>query len=108
MAGSYDYRLVTLSMVIAVMASYTALDLGGRVTSARGWARLCWLVGGGATMGLAIWSMHDVGMLAFRLPVPVRDHWPTALQRSRAQLRALTARLQSVREEERVSSNVPS
>jgi len=79
MAGSYDYRLVALSMVIAVMASYTALDLGGRVTSARGWARLCWLVGGGATMGLGIWSMHYVGMLAFRLPVPVRYHWPTAL-----------------------------
>ena len=30
-------------------------------------------------MGIGIWSMHYVGMLAFRLPVPVQYDWPTAL-----------------------------
>ena len=30
-------------------------------------------------MGLGIWSMHYVGMLAFVLPVPVLYHWPTVL-----------------------------
>ncbi len=30
LAGSYDYRLVALSVLIAVMASYAALDLAGR------------------------------------------------------------------------------
>jgi NO-binding membrane sensor protein with MHYT domain len=30
-------------------------------------------------MGLGIWSMHYVGMLAFRLPVPVLYDWPTVL-----------------------------
>ena len=30
-------------------------------------------------MGLGIWSMHYVGMLAFSLPVPVLYDWPTVL-----------------------------
>jgi PAS domain S-box-containing protein len=79
MVGSYDYRLVALSVVIAVLASYAALDLAGRVTSARGGARSLWLGGGATAMGMGIWSMHYVGMLAFRLPVPVQYDWPTVL-----------------------------
>jgi two-component system sensor histidine kinase/response regulator len=77
--GSYDYRLVVLSVVISVLASYAALDLAGRVTSARGGARTLWLSGGAMAMGIGIWSMHYVGMLAFRLPVPVQYDWPTVL-----------------------------
>ena len=77
--GSYDYRLVVLSVLIAVLASYSALDLTGRVTAARGVARAVWLTGGAVAMGLGIWSMHYVGMLAFRLPVPVQYDWPTVL-----------------------------
>jgi two-component system, sensor histidine kinase and response regulator len=77
--GSYDYGLVTVSVLIAVMASYAALDLAGRVTSSRGWARGVWLSGGALAMGIGIWSMHYVGMLAFRLPVPVEYDWPTVL-----------------------------
>jgi two-component system sensor histidine kinase/response regulator len=79
LAGSYDYRLVALSVVIAILASYAALDLAGRVTSARGGVRRIWLSGGAAAMGIGIWSMHYVGMLAFRLPVAVRYDWPTVL-----------------------------
>src|SRR6266404_2711372 len=74
--GSYDYRLVALSVVIAVMASYAALDLAGRVTYAKGRTRTVWLGGGATAMGIGIWSMHYVGMLAFRLPMPVLYDWP--------------------------------
>src|ERR1700733_9789890 len=79
MVGSYDYGLVVLSVSIAVLASYAALDLSGRVTFAHGRARLLWLSGGSLAMGIGIWSMHYIGMLAFRLPVPVRYDWPTVL-----------------------------
>ena len=79
MVGSYDYWLVALSVLIAVLASYSALDFAGRVTAARGVARMVWLTGGAVAMGLGIWSMHYVGMLAFRLPVPVQYDWPTVL-----------------------------
>jgi len=77
MVGFYDYRLVALSVAIAILASYTALDLGGRVTASRGWVRLLWLAGGATSMGVGIWSLHFVAMLAFTLPVPVEYDWPT-------------------------------
>jgi diguanylate cyclase (GGDEF)-like protein/PAS domain S-box-containing protein len=79
MNGSFDHRLVVLSVVLSICASYAALDLGGRVTSARGWVRAIWLGCGAGAMGLGIWSMHYVGMLAFTLPMPVSYHVPTVL-----------------------------
>jgi PAS domain S-box-containing protein len=79
LVGSYDYRTVALSVLIATSASYAALDLGGRVTAVRGWTRSAWLAGGAAAMGFGIWSMHFTGMLAFTLPVPVSYDWPTVL-----------------------------
>jgi NO-binding membrane sensor protein with MHYT domain/nitrogen-specific signal transduction histidine kinase/CheY-like chemotaxis protein len=68
--GSYSPLVVALSVLIAILASYTALDLAGRVSAARGRDYLGWLAGGAIAMGVGIWSMHFVGMLAFRLPVP--------------------------------------
>jgi NO-binding membrane sensor protein with MHYT domain len=79
MTGSYDYGEVARSIVIAVAASYAALDLVGCVTAARGRVRLAWLGGGAIAMGIGIWEMHFKGMLAFHLPVPVEYHWPTVL-----------------------------
>src|SRR5258705_2774793 len=77
--GSYNYALVALSVLIAMFASYVALDLAGRVTAADGWTRVVWLLGGAGAMGTGIWSMHYIGMLAFILPIPVAYHWPTVL-----------------------------
>jgi two-component system sensor histidine kinase/response regulator len=77
--GFYDLRLVAVSVLIAVLAAYAALDLAGRVTSARGIARFTWLSGGALAMGMGIWSMHYMGMEAFRLPVPVQYDWPTVV-----------------------------
>src|SRR5437588_8392027 len=79
MIGFYDSHLLMLSVVIAICASYAALDLAGRTTAASGRIRLAWLAGGAAAMGLGIWSMHYIGMLAFSLPVPVSYDWPTVL-----------------------------
>ncbi len=77
--GSYNYALVALSVLIAMFASYAALDLAGRVTAAGGWTRALWLLGGAGAMGTGIWAMHYIGMLAFILPIPVAYHWPTVL-----------------------------
>jgi PAS domain S-box-containing protein len=77
--SSYDYRLVALSVLIAMCASYSALDLGGRTAASHGRARLAWLIGGATAMGVGIWSMHYIGMLAFNLPVLVLYDWPTVL-----------------------------
>src|SRR5260370_35455098 len=64
MTGSYDYRLVTLSVVMAVGAAYAALDLAGRTTASRGRGRLLWLAGDAAGLGLGICSMHSLGRMA--------------------------------------------
>lgn len=69
--STYDLRLVALSIAVAVVASYTALDMAGRVTATQGNARLTWLLGGAAAMGVGIWAMHFIAMLAFSLPVPI-------------------------------------
>jgi len=69
--------MVALSLVIAISASYAALDVAGRASASRGKIRLAWLVCGAASMGLGIWSMHYIGMLAFTLPVAVYYHLPT-------------------------------
>jgi signal transduction histidine kinase len=71
MTPHYDLRLVAASIAIAIMASYVALDVTARLSAPRshpGWWWLC----GPIAMGVGIWSMHFVGMLAFHLPVPVR------------------------------------
>jgi len=77
LVGSYDYRLVLVSVLIAILAAYAALDLAGRVTASRGSLRAAWLSGGAFALGFGIWSMHYVGMEAFRLPVRVLYDWPT-------------------------------
>ena len=77
--ATYDFRLVALSVVIAICASYVALDLAGRVNQARNNARVAWLIGGATAMGTGIWSMHYTGMLAYHLPIQVYYHIPTVL-----------------------------
>ena len=69
--GWYSPGLVILSILIASAASYTALELAARITAAGGRERLAWLAGGSVAMGVGIWSMHFVGMLAFHLPLPI-------------------------------------
>ncbi|WP_275760652.1 putative bifunctional diguanylate cyclase/phosphodiesterase [Ralstonia pseudosolanacearum] len=78
LAGSYHPLLVLFSLCVAILASYTALDMAGRIATARGHAAHWWLGGGACAMGLGIWSMHFVGMLAFSLPIPLGyDPWIT-------------------------------
>jgi len=77
--GQYSVPLVALSVVISIIAAYTALDLGARVTHSRGFTRFLWLSGGATAMGIGIWAMHYIGMLAFGLPIPVQYDWPTVL-----------------------------
>src|SRR6266705_1444530 len=68
--GTYDPYLVALSVLVACLASDTALDLGRHVEAARGLARRVWLVAAAIAMGGGIWSMHFIGMLAFVMPTP--------------------------------------
>ncbi len=66
--GTYDKTLVTMSIGIAVLASYTALDLAARMRASAGWMRRLWLGTAAVAMGGGIWAMHFVAMLAFSMP----------------------------------------
>lgn len=78
----YDYNMwvVGLSFLIAVLASYSALNLSGRIFRARGRNRLVWLLAGSCVMGCGVWSMHFVGMMAHHTHLEVSyDPWVTIL-----------------------------
>ncbi len=66
--GSYSPSLLAISLCVAILASYTALDLSGRISTAKGRAVYLWIAGGAIAMGIGVWSMHFIGMLALRLP----------------------------------------
>ena len=64
MSTHYDRHLVLLSVVLAMFASYVALDLARRVVRAEGGIAQAWLIGGSLAMGSGIWAMHFVAMMA--------------------------------------------
>jgi NO-binding membrane sensor protein with MHYT domain/two-component sensor histidine kinase len=72
MQASYNTWLVALSILVAMVVAYTALKLAARVAEeGRSGGRL-WLLGGAAAMGMGIWSMHFIGMLAYSVEIPLR------------------------------------
>ncbi|SFG89510.1 MHYT domain-containing protein [Methylobacterium gossipiicola] len=70
----YNPVLVALSIAIAMLSAYVALDLGSRVRDAAPGQRWAWVAGAAAAMGGGIWSMHFIGMLAFEMGLPVTYH----------------------------------
>ncbi|CAI8868076.1 MULTISPECIES: putative bifunctional diguanylate cyclase/phosphodiesterase [Pseudomonas] len=77
--GSYSPTLVIISLCVAILASYTALDLTGRIATAKGRAVHWWTAGGAFAMGVGVWSMHFIGMLAFKLPIDLGYDLPITL-----------------------------
>lgn len=67
-SGNYDFILVTLSLVVAIFASYAALLVSQYVATTTAIRRRLWITGGSLCLGTGIWAMHFVGMLAFTLP----------------------------------------
>jgi PAS domain S-box-containing protein len=68
-SGTHDFSLVALSILVAMVASFTALDLAARTNAAinrRGY--IAWLTAAAFAMGGGIWSMHFVAMLAHSMP----------------------------------------
>lgn len=66
---SYDVVLVVLSIVIAIIGSYTAVDLAGQIPVAQEQARKLWLTGGTLALGITIWAAHFIATLAYQLPI---------------------------------------
>jgi NO-binding membrane sensor protein with MHYT domain len=74
--GWYHLDRVALSVAIAILGSYTALEVAEHARVASGVRKALWVAGAGIVMGWSIWSMHFVAMLAFELPgIPVTYHF---------------------------------
>ena len=69
LVSSYNSLYVLFSFAIAILASYTSLNMAGRGIRTEGKVSALWLAGGSFAMGTGIWSMHFIGMLAFQLPI---------------------------------------
>lgn len=70
--GQYSAPLVVVSVLVAVLAAFASVshvDLI-RASGSRS-ARRLWHLIGAFAMGLGVWTMHFVGMVAFRLPMNV-------------------------------------
>jgi PAS domain S-box-containing protein len=74
--NSYSLALVILSVLVATVGAYVAVEIARRARAAERRRRFVWACGGALALGLGIWSMHFVGMLALQLPVLV---WYDAL-----------------------------
>ncbi|HEX5462510.1 MAG TPA: MHYT domain-containing protein [Steroidobacteraceae bacterium] len=72
MHATYNPWLVHLSVIVAILVSYTALRLTERVAGAERRAGVLWLLGGAVSMGIGIWSMHFIGMLSFSVAIRLR------------------------------------
>ncbi|MGV2805413.1 bifunctional diguanylate cyclase/phosphodiesterase, partial [Clostridium perfringens] len=72
MEGNYNLYIVGLSIAIAILASYSALNITSKISDANGKSKFFWLCGGAMVMGSGIWSMHFVGMLAMHMNMNVR------------------------------------
>ena len=71
MIVSYDPLLVLLSILVAIMGSFTGLLIMARRGVFTSASYKFKIVAGAATIGSSIWSMHFIAMLALGLPIPV-------------------------------------
>ena len=72
MGHSHELSLVILSIIVALVGSYVALDFSEQATVAEEeTGRFRWLFGGGTALGMTIWAMHFTAMLAFETKAPI-------------------------------------
>ena len=71
LSGHYSPGLVLLSYLPAAFAAYAALKLADRIIDAEiPRLRYIWMAIGAIVMGIGIWAMHFIGMLAYKMSMP--------------------------------------
>jgi diguanylate cyclase (GGDEF)-like protein/PAS domain S-box-containing protein len=63
---SYNLFIILFSVVIAILASYSAFDLYLRTVSVHGQIGGRQLISGAVALGIGIWCMHITGTLAYK------------------------------------------
>ena len=70
-SGQYSLGLVVVSVSVAILASYVAFAYSERYRTNQGYIQTIWLTIGSIVMGMGVWCMHFIGMMAYQLPLPV-------------------------------------
>ncbi len=68
---AYSPLLVTCSLAAAIMASFAALRLTSNLRFLSGAGRKARVTQAALALGVGIWSMHFIGMLAVELPISI-------------------------------------
>ncbi|HSX70907.1 MAG TPA: diguanylate cyclase, partial [Pseudomonas sp.] len=77
---SHSLELVVLSYLVACVAGYATLSFAERAGHAeRPAARRNWCAVGALSLGVGVWGMHFIAMLAFQAPVAIRYDLPTTV-----------------------------
>ncbi|GAB7563280.1 bifunctional diguanylate cyclase/phosphodiesterase [Methylobacillus methanolivorans] len=71
MTGSYDYKLVLLSIVIAFISSLVAFMFTNHAMHRQGSSSKAWMALGAIAMGSGMWAMHFISILAWSLSTPI-------------------------------------
>jgi NO-binding membrane sensor protein with MHYT domain len=71
MPVTHEPWLVALSIIVAIQGAYVGLSLAVQIGDAVGTRRRLLLAGAAFSLGVAVWAMHFVGMLAAHLPFPI-------------------------------------
>jgi NO-binding membrane sensor protein with MHYT domain/signal transduction histidine kinase len=69
--SSFNPIIVVLSILVAIYVSYIVVGLCLRIAASQRKAALAWTIGGSISMAIGIWAMHFIGMLAFKLAIPI-------------------------------------
>ncbi len=69
---SYNPIWIIISVLISILAAYAALNASTRIDIQQNkLSKLVWILVSAVTMGLGVWGMHFIGMLAFHLPCSI-------------------------------------
>jgi len=80
LSPEYSLGLVALSFLISFAGSLVALICAGRMVGADGKPNLAVVACAAVALGgIGIWSMHFIGMLAYRLPVGISYNVPLTI-----------------------------
>lgn len=90
LTGTYDLRLLALSVILAALTSYAGFEVVERARAACARARTAWIAIGGAAFGVGLCGATDIAIGVFQPSIPIRYHYPTMLLALLAAIAAAT------------------
>lgn len=69
--GKHDLQLILLPYLIAILGCYLTLDVISQLRARPEQRNFLWILAGSLSLGISIWVVHFIGIIAFNLPVTV-------------------------------------